>query len=67
MIEIEEHIKDWIAKISKIRPELSNFAICPYSSTASYEIIQAPIDDIIPIKGFDVVIFVVEDYLGVRF
>ena len=63
MIEIEEHIKDWIAKISEVRPELGNFAICPYSSTALYKIIQAPIDDIIPIKGFDVVIFVVEDYL----
>ena len=63
MIEIEEHIKDWINKISEVRPELGNFSICPYSSTASYEIIQAPIDDIIPIKGFDVDIFVVEDYL----
>lgn len=60
---VEEHIKDWILRISKIRPELGNFAVCPFSSTASYEVIESPIDDIMPIKGCDVVIFVVEDYL----
>ena len=60
---VEEHIKDWILKISAIRPELGNFAICPFSSTASYKVIESPIDDIMPIKGCDVVIFVVEDYL----
>jgi len=65
MLEIEEHIRDWISKISKIRPELGNFSVCPFSSSASYKIIKSPIDDIIPINGFDVVIFVVEDYLDV--
>ena len=66
MIEIEEHIKDWIVKISEVRPDdYGNFSICniPYSSTASYKVVEAPIDDIMPIKGCDVVIFVVEDYL----
>lgn len=63
MNEIEGHIKDWINKISEIRPELGNFAVCPFSSTATYQIIKAPIDDIMPIEGSDIVIFVVEDYL----
>ena len=63
MKKSEEHIKEWIAKISEIRPELGNFAICPYSHSATYEVVEAPIDDIMPIKGCDVVIFVVEDYL----
>lgn len=63
MNEVEEHIKEWIAEISQIRPELGNFAVCPFSSVATYEIIHAQIDDIMPIKGCDVVIFVVEDYL----
>ena len=63
MKKSEEHIKEWITKISEVRPELGNFAICPYSNSASYEVVEAPIDDIIPIKGCDVVIFVVEDYL----
>ena len=61
--QVEEHIKEWIAKISEVRPELGNFAICPYSHSATYEVVEAPIDDIMPIKGCDVVIFVVEDYL----
>ena len=63
MKEIEEHIQNWILKISKLRPELGNFAICPFSSTASYKIVLSNIDDIMPLKGYDVVIFVVEDYL----
>ena len=63
MHEIEEYVKEWISKISQIRPELGNFAICPFSSAATYKIVEAPIDDIMPITGCDVVIFVVEDYL----
>ena len=63
MKKSEEHIKEWIAKISKVRPELGNFAVCPYSHSATYKVIEAPIDDIMPVKGCDIVIFVVEDYL----
>ena len=63
MTEVEDHINDWISKISEIRPELRNFAVCPFSSAATYNIIECPIDDIMPLKGFDVVIFVVESYL----
>lgn len=63
MNELEEHIKDWVKKTSKIRPELGNFPLCPYSSNAKYLIIQTNIDDIGPIFGYDIVFFFVEDYL----
>ena len=66
MKKSEEYIKEWIAKISEVRPELGNFAVCPYSHSATYKIIEVPIDDIIPIDGCDIVIFVVEDYLDVN-
>ena len=66
MNDVEEHIKDWIKNISTIRPELSNFSVCPFSSTATYKVIYSNIDDIMPVNGFDVVIFVVEDYLDVN-
>jgi len=66
MTEKEAHIYKWIAEISKIRPELSNFAICPFASQAKITIIETTINDIEPISGFDVVIFVVEDKLTLK-
>ena len=65
MNDVEEHIKGWIKNISTIRPELGNFSVCPFSSTATYKVIHTNIDDIMPLNGCDVVIFVVEDYLDV--
>jgi len=56
----EEHVRDWIRRLALLRPEIGGFAICPYSSGASYKIIECPVNDIEPMKGFDVVIFVVE-------
>lgn len=58
----EAHIREWIRKVSILRPELGGFAVCPYASTANYKIIECQIDDIEPIEGYDVVIFIVEDY-----
>ena len=58
----EAHIRDWIHKVSILRPELGGFAFCPYASTAKYKIVECQIDDIEPIEGYDVVIFIVEDY-----
>lgn len=62
MIEIEVHIREWIEKISTVRPELKGFSVCPYASTSNYHIIKCDADDIIPLKGYDVVFYVVEDY-----
>ena len=63
MTEIEEYIKDWVQRTSEIRPELGNFALCPYSSTAKYIVIESNADEIGPIAGYDIVFFVIEDYL----
>lgn len=57
----KEYLINWIREISKIRPELGGFAVCPYAKSAVYEIIETKISDISPVDGFDVVIFVVED------
>jgi len=58
----EAYIREWIRKVSVLRPELGGFAVCPYASTAKYKIVECQIDDIEPIEGYDVVIFIVEDY-----
>ena len=56
-----KYILDWITKLSEIRPELGNFAVCPYASTANFTIIEEKLRKITPKYGYDVVIFVVED------
>ncbi len=66
MNEKEAHIRNWILEVSKIRPELGNFAICPFASTSKFTIIECNIDDIEPIDGYDVVIFIVEDHLSLN-
>lgn len=62
----EEYIRDWIRNVSLNRPELSHFAICPFASSASFKIVECNIDDIEPIDGFDIVIFIVEEYLQLK-
>lgn len=66
MNQKEAHIRNWIKEVSKLRPELSNFAICPFASTANFKIVECSIDDIEPLDGFDVVIFIVEDDLTAK-
>jgi len=63
MNQKEVHVRNWIKEVSKVRPELSGFAVCPFASTAKFKIVECNIDDIEPIEGFDVVIFIVEDDL----
>jgi len=60
MKEIEAHIREWIAKVSKERPELGGFSVCPYASTAKIQIIECKAKDIVPVTGFDVVFYVIE-------
>ena len=55
------HILNWIQDLSKIRPELGNFAVCPYASTANFIILEEKLRKVTPRTGFDVVIYVVED------
>lgn len=61
MSEKERYILNWIQKISKKRPELDNFAICPFASTSKYKIIECSANKICPIEGYNVIIYVIED------
>ena len=56
-----KHILNWIHNLSKIRPELGNFAVCPYASTANFIILEEKLRKVTPRAGWDVVIYVVED------
>lgn len=61
------YILHWIDQLSKIRPELGNFAICPYASKANFSIIDSKLSQIVPKPDFDVVIYVVEDNISAQF
>ena len=61
------YILHWIGQLSKIRPELGNFAICPYASKANYKIIEEKLSQIVPNPDYDVIIYVVEDNMSAQF
>ena len=65
--EKSKYILRWIQEISKIRPELGNFAICPYASGANFSIQEQKLSQITPNDDFDVIIYVVEDSLDAQF
>jgi hypothetical protein len=62
MTEKESYIHEWIREVSKNRPELDGFALCPYASSSKNLIKETPIDDVVPQSGYDVIIFIVEDF-----
>jgi hypothetical protein len=62
MTEKEAYIHQWIEELSKSREELGGFSICPYASNSKTLILEKPIDDIVPQSGYDVIIFIVEDF-----
>ena len=59
--EKSKYILRWIQEISKIRPELGNFAICPYASGANFCVQEQKLSQIVPNSDFDVIINIVED------
>ena len=59
--EKSKYILHWIQEISKIRPELGNFSICPYASGANFSIQEQKLSQIMPNSDFDVIINIVED------
>ena len=65
--EKNRYILHWISQLSKIRPELGNFAICPYASKANYKIIEEKLSQIVPNPDYDVIIYVVEDNMSAQF
>lgn len=60
----KDYILNWIKDISEVRPELGGFAICPYAKSAVYDIIESDVEVLCPVEGYDVIIFVVSDDLG---
>ena len=62
-----KYILHWIGQLSKIRPELGNFAICPYASKANYNIVEEKLCQIVPNPDYDVTIYVVEDDISAQF
>ena len=65
--EKSRYILHWIGQLSKIRPELGNFAICPYASKANYKIVEEKLCQIVPNPDYDVIIYVVEDNISAQF
>jgi hypothetical protein len=59
--KVRADIENWIKEVSVVHPELGGFAICPFAKKANYEILEIDIDKIYPIKGLDVVIYVVDE------
>ena len=59
--ERNKYILHWIRQISKIRPELGNFSICPYASGANFSIQEQKLSEIVPNSDFDVIIHIVEN------
>ena len=62
-MSVEADIQEWIARISEVRPELEGFAVCPFASKAKTLNVECQAEDIMPVSGYDVVFYVVEDYL----
>ena len=65
--EKNRYILHWIGQISKIRPELGNFSICPYASGANFSIQEQKLSKIVPNSDFDVIIHIVEDDIDADF
>jgi len=60
--EKELFILNWIREVSKVRPELNGFAICPFAANSKFKIIECNAEDIIPLQDYDVIIYIIEDY-----
>ena len=59
--EKSKYILRWIQEISKIRPELGNFSICPYASGANFSIQEKKLSQYVPNSDIDFIINVVDD------
>ena len=66
MNAVEAHIQEWIKKVSVTHSELGDISICPFAASANIKIVECNVEDIIPVEGYDVVFYVVEDYLDLQ-
>ena len=64
--EKERYILNWIKEVSKIRPELNGFAICPFAERSKFKIVECSAEEIYPIDGYQVIIFIIEDYFDLN-
>ena len=62
MSEKEAYIHEWIRQVSKERPELGGFAVCPYASNSNTLIVETTIDGIVPKSGYDVIVFILKTF-----
>lgn len=62
MSEKEAYIHEWIEQISTPRDDLGGFPICPFASGSKTLIVETTIDDIVPQSGYDVIVFIIEDF-----
>lgn len=62
MTEKESYIQEWISQISTPKDELNGFSVCPYASGSKTLIVETSIDNIVPQPGYDVIIFIIEDF-----
>jgi hypothetical protein len=62
MTEKESYIQEWISQISTPKDELNGFPVCPYASGSKTLIVETSIDNIVPQPGYDVIIFIIEDF-----
>jgi hypothetical protein len=66
MNAVEAHIQEWIKKVSVTHSELGDISICSFAASANTKIVECNVEDIIPVEGYDVVFYVVEDYLDLQ-
>lgn len=62
MNEKEAYIREWAAEVAKQREELGGFSVCPYASNSKTKVVECAIDDIVPEPGYDVIVFIVDDF-----
>jgi hypothetical protein len=57
----ELFILNWIKDVSKVRPELNGFSVCPFAANSKFKIVECSVEDIVPIDGYQVIIYIIED------
>ena len=66
LTEKEVYILNWIKEVSKVREELNGFAVCPFAANSKFKIVECSVEDIMPIEGYEVIIYIVEEYFDLN-
>jgi len=65
IVDKVSEVRQWIKELTVKREELGGFSICPYAFSASVHIEERALSKVTLNKGFDVVVFIVEDDISV--